>query len=77
MTYEQYRDAWRERERQADADARAGIICGERVGYRYVGPPLALTPERWILSAWLGHVETRASAFCRMIEVAALRMADA
>lgn len=74
VTFEEYRDAWWQRERQTDADMRAGIICGERVGYVYVGPPLMLTPERWILRAWLSHVEARASAFCRMIEVMALRM---
>lgn len=65
MTYEEYRDAWWARERQTDADMRAGILPGgERMPYRYVGPPLVLTPEREIERAYLSHVECRARAFC-------------
>lgn len=61
-SYEAFRDACWDRERKTDADLRAGIIDGMRLRYRYVGPPLVLTPERWIERAWLQGIECRTRA---------------
>lgn len=59
LSYEAYRDAWWERESKTDADLRAGIMDGIRLPYRYVGPPLVLTPEPVIERAWLLGIECR------------------
>jgi len=93
MTFETFRDAWWERERREDALRRAGVWpngeqmvgCspdGKRAVYRYVGPPLVLTPELVIERAWLATVQARATAWatmllCRALEVGRDRRSDA
>jgi hypothetical protein len=53
-----------DRERQEDADRRAGVFPGmEGLGpqrWRYIGPPVPLTPEREIFRWWLSAIEARA-----------------
>lgn len=76
MTYEEYRASFLERERQADADLRAGIIGGHRVGYRYVGPALVHSSDQEIERMWLAHVKCRASHWCETLTVRALVIDD-
>lgn len=73
MTFEEFRDAWHDRERAADADMRVGIIAGEQTRYRYVGPPLVLTPDAEIERAWLQAVQVRAHAFEEQILASSMR----
>lgn len=77
MTYEEYRDAWWARERQADADLRAGIMPGgERLPYRYIGPPMVPTSEHTIERAYLSRAQARAYAWCEALLRRALTIDD-